>query len=469
MPEDKPETEADRKGPSFIDTHCHLEMPDFDPDREEVIKRARAGGIEAVITIGSDLRGSEGAVRIAGEYDFVYAAVGVHPHDAKDYTPETAEKIRSLAGRRKVVAIGETGLDYHYDHSPREVQRRVFEDHLALAAELDLPVVIHSREAEGDTLGILSAVAGSVRGVMHCFSGDLDMAERVMAMGLYVSFAGPVTFKKAGRLQETAAAIPDEYLLMETDAPYLAPVPCRGRRNEPSFLIHTARKLAELRGVRVEDVARITTLNARRLFRTGEVPVEGKIAYRIRDSLYLNITNRCTNACSFCIRFRSDFVKGHNLRLDREPGIEELKEAVGDPSAYSEVVFCGYGEPLLRLDVVKALARWIKDHGGRVRINTNGQGNLIHGRNILPELQGLVDSMSISLDAQDEEVYNTLCKPMLEGAYQGVVDFIREACRYIPRVTVTVVDAPGVDVQRCREIARDLGAAFRLRKFDVVG
>ncbi|NOY39477.1 MAG: YchF/TatD family DNA exonuclease [Nitrospirae bacterium] len=453
---------------SFVDTHCHLEMADFDPDRDEVIARARDAEVVAIITIGSDLKGSEGAVRLAREYDFIYAAVGIHPHDAKDYTSDTAEKLRQWSGEKKVVALGETGLDYHYDHSPRDIQREVFERQLALALELNLPVIVHSREAKADTLNILSE-SGISRGVLHCFSGDMEMAERVMAMGLYVSFAGPVTFKNAKRLQEIAACIPDEYLLIETDAPYLSPAPMRGKRNEPSFLLHTARKLAELRDVGVGDIARITTLNAGRLFGIGGASPEGKIAYKIRDSLYLNITNRCTNACTFCIRFHSDYVKGHNLRLDHEPGIEELKKAIGDPSAYKEVVFCGYGEPLMRLDLVKALARWIKDNGGRVRINTNGQGNLMHGRNILPELQGIVDAISISLDAQDEKTYQTICRPFLKDAYKGVLSFIREAVKYIPDVTVTVVDAPGVDVEMCKKIAKELNVRFRLRQYNLVG
>ncbi len=452
----------------MIDTHCHLEMPEFDPDREDVIRRASDAGVEVLVTIGSDVESSEEAVRLAAAHGPVYATVGVHPHDAAELDDEAVARLKELARHEKVVAIGETGLDYHYDRSPRDVQRRSFEAQLRLARELDLPVVIHSREAKADTLAIISAT-GVNRGVMHCFSGDMDMAERAMAMGLYISFAGPVTFKNARRLQGIASEVPDEYLLMETDAPYLTPVPLRGRRNEPSYLIHTAGRLAELRGVSTGDIARITSLNARRLFGIGEAPPRGRIAYRIRDSLYLNITNRCTNACSFCVRFHSDYVKGHYLRLDHEPGLQELKEAIGDPSAYREVVFCGYGEPLLRLDLVKALAGWIKDRGGRVRINTNGQGNMIHGRNILPELKGVVDSISISLDAQDEETYRRLCKPLMEGAYRGVIEFIKESRRCIPEVTVTVVDAPGVDVERCREVAEALKVDFRVRRYNVVG
>jgi len=461
---------------TLIDTHCHLEMDAFDQDREEVIQRARDAGIEAMITIGSDLEGNIGGLELSGKYDFIYSSVGFHPHDAKDFTGEIFDKIKEWAinsgkgqgVRSKVVAIGEIGLDYHYDNSPREIQREVFMKQLIFAKEINLPVVIHSREAKKDTLDIVRE-SGVRKGVFHCFSGDMDMAEKAMGMGFYISIAGPVTFKNTKKLKEVAEAIPDDYLLIETDAPYLTPEPLRGKRNEPSYIIHTAKAVAELRGITPEDISRVTTLNAKRLFRIGQVQAEGEIAYRIRDSLYLNITNRCTNKCSFCIRFYSDYVKGHNLRLAGEPTEEELKKAIGDPEQYQEIVFCGYGEPMLRLDLIKSLAAWIKQHKGRVRINTNGHGNLIHGRNILPELQGLIDSISISLDAHDEETYNTICKPAFKNAFQGIIEFIKEARKFIPDVQITVVELNGVDMEKCRKIAGELGVELRLRKLDVVG
>jgi len=461
----------------MIDTHCHLEMKPYDSDREDVIRRAREAGLEAVITIGSDFEGCKGAVELANKYDFIYAAVGIHPHDAKDFTEEIFGRIKEWAMSRithhasritpKVVAIGEIGLDYHYDHSPKEIQKDVFKRQLDGAKELNLPVIIHSREAKKDTLKILEE-SGVTKGVMHCFSGDMEMAERVMSMGFYISIAGPVTFKNAAKLREIAKAIPDDYLLVETDAPYLTPEPLRGKRNEPAFVVHTARFLAELRGISYEDIDRITTVNAKRLFGIGEMP-EAEIAYQIRDSLYLNVTNRCTSKCTFCVKFHTDFVKGHKLRLEHEPTEEELKDAIGDPAKYKEIVFCGYGEPLLRLDAVKSVASWIKGKGGKVRINTNGHGNLIHKRNILPELQGLVDSISISLDAQDEETYNRICKPAFKNAFNEVVNFIKEAKKYIPDVTATVVTAEGVDVDKCREITDFLGVKLRVRRLDVVG
>lgn len=457
----------------MIDTHCHLEMDAFDDDRKDVIKRAREAGLEAVITIGSDFDGCKGAVELANKYDFVYAAVGIHPHDAKDFTDEIFNQIKEWAmgngqkAKGKIVAIGEIGLDYHYDHSPRDIQRDVFKKQLYYAKEIGLPVVIHSREAKKDTLKILEE-SGITKGVMHCFSGDMEMAERTMAMGFYISIAGPVTFKNAAKLREIAKAIPDDYLLIETDAPYLTPEPLRGNRNEPAFVVHTAKLMADLRGVSFEDINRITTVNAKRLFGIGEMP-EAEIAYKIRDSLYLNVTNRCTSKCTFCVKFHTDFVKGHKLRLEHEPTEEELKNAIGDPTKYNEIVFCGYGEPLLRLDAVKSVASWVKEKGGKVRINTNGHGNLIHKRNILPELQGLVDSISISLDAQDEETYNRICRPAFKNAFNEVVNFIKEAAKYIPDVTATVVTAEGVDVDKCREITDSLGVKLRVRRLDVVG
>jgi TatD DNase family protein len=442
-------------------------MEPFRDDREEVIRRAQEAGLEAVISIGSDFKGSEGAVGLARTHAFVYASVGIHPHDAKDFNDEVLEQLRVWAQDEKVVAIGETGLDFHYDLSPRDVQKAVFIRQLQLAKELDMPVIVHSREAKEETLEIIEE-SGVRKGVLHCFSGDLDMAERAMALGFHISFAGPVTFKNADSLREIAKVIPDDLLLIETDAPYLTPVPFRGKRNEPAYVVHTARLLAEIRGVSVEDIGRITTVNAKRLFGIGAVS-QGAIAYKIRESLYLNITNRCTSKCIFCIRYTTDFVKGHNLRLEKEPSAEELIEAIGDPTQYQEVVFCGYGEPTLRLDVIKSVSRWVKEKGGKVRINTNGHGNLIHKRPILPELEGLVDSLSISLDAQDEETYNRICRPAFPQAFEAVKEFISEAKRYVPHVQATVVAMEGVDIPKCQAIADELGVSLRVRGLDVVG
>jgi TatD DNase family protein len=455
----------------LIDTHAHLEMREFNDDREDVIKRAREAGVEYIITIGTTIESSRDAVLLADKYDFIYAAIGIHPHEVKDILHPAYEILRHFAQHKKVVAYGEIGLDYHYEHSPRTDQKRKFRDMLREARELDLPVIVHDRDAHEDTLQILSEEwSPDLGGVLHCFSGDVAMAKHVIEMGFSISIAGPITFPKAESLREVVRQIPIENLLIETDSPYLAPQPVRGKRNEPAFVRHTAEAIAALKGLSADDVARITSFNAMELFGIGTLPERGQITYPIRNSLYLNITNRCTAACTFCVRYHTDFVKGHNLRLGEEPTADELIKEIGDPMRYAEIVFCGYGEPLLRLDTVKAVAAAVKQKGGRVRIDTNGHGNLVHKRNILPELAGLVDAVSVSLNAQNAESYFKISQPKFGvETYDAVKDFIREAKKYIPDVTATVVSAPGIDVDACRTIAEELGARFRVREYNVVG
>ncbi|RJQ50451.1 MAG: YchF/TatD family DNA exonuclease [Nitrospiraceae bacterium] len=453
----------------MIDTHCHLEMEAFDDDREEAIKRAGKEHVKFIINAGSDRAGNLKGLELSSKYQNIYSAVGIHPHDAKYLDKSLILELRRWLERPKIVAIGEIGLDYHYLHSPKGVQVEAFIRQIAIAQESDLPIIVHSREAKKDTIRILREEASGVSGVLHCFSGDIEMAKEAMGLGFYISIAGPVTFKNAKELKEVVRFIPDDFLLIETDAPYLSPVPMRGKRNEPSFLRHTADAIAEIRGINVSDLARITTLNAMRLFRIGNISSQGEITYRIRDSLYLNITNKCTNKCGFCVKSRTTYVKGHNLRLEKEPSALQLIKAIHDPKAYKEIVFCGIGEPLLRLDIVKKVSSWIKQNGGKVRINTNGQGNLIHGKNILPDLKGIVDSISISLDAEDAKKYEKICKPAVKGAFEGVISFIKEAVKVIPEVKATIVKIPGVNVEKCRKIADDLGVELRIREFDMVG
>jgi TatD DNase family protein len=455
----------------LIDTHAHLEMREFNDDREEVIKRAREAGVEYIITIGTTVESCRDAVMLADRHDFIYAAIGIHPHEVKDILHPAYEIIRHFAQHKKVVAYGEIGLDYHYEYSSRTDQKRKFRDMLHEARELNLPIIVHDREAHDDMLQILSEEwPDGIGGVMHCFSGDRAMARTLIEKGFFISIAGPVTFPKAEALRDVVRDVPIERLLIETDSPYLAPVPMRGKRNEPAFVRHTAEAVATLKGLTLEDVGRITSFNAMQLFGMGTMPARGKITYPIRNSLYLNITNRCTSACTFCVRYYTDFVKGHNLRLREEPTAAQLIKEIGDPKRYDEIVFCGYGEPLLRLDVVKVVTTEVKRRGGKVRIDTNGHANLIHKRDVLPELAGLVDAVSVSLNAQNAEVYEKLSQPQFgASSYEAVKEFIREAKQYIPDVTATVVAAPGVDVEACRKIVEELGVRFRVRELDVVG
>ncbi len=249
----------------LIDSHCHLDNPQFDADREAVIDRAQAAGVTRMVAIGTgegppDL---EAGVRLADRYDCFHATVGIHPHDAIKSTPEILTCLADLLKHPKVIAVGEIGLDYHYDHSPREVQREVFLAQLQIARDANKPIVIHTREAWEDTLTLLEQhwPPAALPGIMHCFSGTPAEADRCIALGFYLSFGGIVTFPKALDLQEAARLAPADRILVETDAPYLAPVPKRGKRNEPAFMIETANKLAALRGVTLDQIAATTTEN----------------------------------------------------------------------------------------------------------------------------------------------------------------------------------------------------------------
>ena len=256
----------------YVDSHCHIDGEQFEVERDEVVQRANDAGVKWMLTVGTGNPHDgeiERAVRCAEKYTNVFASVGVHPHDAKLYDDTAETHLIELAKREKVVAWGEIGLDYFYDHSPRDVQREVFRRQIKTAKNLNLPVIIHSREADDETVEILSEEYKNslgCGGVMHCFGGSAQMAKAMLDLGFYISFAGNVTFKKAENLREAAKIVPLERLLIETDCPFLAPVPNRGKRNEPSFVVHTARFLADFYGIEIELLAARTTQNFKTLF-----------------------------------------------------------------------------------------------------------------------------------------------------------------------------------------------------------
>ena len=251
----------------LIDSHCHLDMKDFNKDRGEVIGRARKEGIVHMISIGIDVKSSESALALARQYSFISATVGCHPHDADACGTRDLETLSRMAAEPEVVAWGEIGLDYYRNYSKKENQRKIFEAQLDMARAAELPVIIHDRDAHHEVYATLEKMGkGERKGVIHCFSGDMDLAEAFIALGYYISIPGTVTYKKAVQIKEVAAKIPLGRMLVETDAPFLAPVPRRGRRNEPSLVTHTAREIARLRDIPFETVSEQTTRNARKIF-----------------------------------------------------------------------------------------------------------------------------------------------------------------------------------------------------------
>jgi len=459
-----------------IDSHAHLTAERLADDLPGVLDRARAAALDAVITVGTEPAENARVAELARREPMLHAALGFHPHVAAQVKAVDWPVLEDLAGRPEVVALGEFGLDYHYEHSPRAAQREVFAAGLRLAADADLPLVIHTREADADTLAVLDAADRLPSGVFHCFTGSPEFAREALDRGFYVSFSGIVTFPKSEGVREAARQVPLARLLVETDSPYCAPVPMRGRMNEPAYVVHVIRCLAQLRGLSENDVRRITRRNASRLFGLP-LPAGGPtIVYPIRRSLYVNLTNRCTSACTFCPRASETaelVVKGHDLRLDHEPDVQEILDALeaARPENYTEVVFCGFGEPTLRLDALKRVARGLKRQWRLpVRLDTNGHGSAIAGRDIVGDLAGLVDTVSVSLNAPDAETYERLCRPTLPNAFQAVCDFITACHGRIGEVHATAVAVPGLDTEAVRRLAEEeLGVAFRVREYNEVG
>lgn len=487
---------------TLFDTHAHLGDERFEGDRDEIIAAMAREGIALCVTAGSDMDSSAASVALAGRHRGLYAAVGVHPHEASAWRDGCARRLAALAAGPKVVAIGEIGLDYHYDHSPREIQRRALAEQMALAVSLGLPAVFHVREAWGDFLPLLRDPAPA--GVMHCFSGSAESARLCLDAGLYVSFAGTVTYKNARHLHEAARYVPADRLLIETDSPYLSPEPARGRRNDPRNARLVAAHIAGLRGVPAEEIARVTLENGCRLFgipipddadretRERQHPAPPRVqanapvsrgnerkegtamtdtfVYAFRNALYVNLTNRCTNRCDFCLRSGRKGVGGYDLWLTEEPGAAQVLAAFGeyDLRKAEEVVFCGFGEPMLALDTLLTVARGIKAlHPSLpLRVNTNGQANLYHGRDVTADMAGLIDTVSVSLNAPDAAGYDALCHSVYgPAAFEGMLDFCRRCAGRGIAVVMTVVGVLGTErIEACRALAGRAGATLRVRE-----
>ena len=458
----------------LIDTHAHLFYPNFSQrdgfpvgELDEVISRAKQNGVDYILVPATDLKTAEQVIKLTEKYEMVYGAVGVHPHDTKDWDSSLIPKIEKFAKRKKIVAIGEIGLDYYYDFSPKEKQIEAFKAQIDLALKLGLPIIVHNRDSDEDMMNIIRSYCGSgLKGQFHCFNGSLEDAMELVGMNFMISFTGNITYKKADNLRRILQHISPENLLLETDSPFMTPVPYRGKRNEPSYVKFIAEKIAELHKLRVEDVAKITSFNAFRTFGIGSKP-ETVFTYKLGDSLYINVTNRCNAHCVFCQRKEKPFIRGYNLGMERseEPSSDIYINEIGDPKNYKEIVFCGYGEPMIRWDIVKDISRFVKANGGRTRLNTNGHGNNINKKNITPEMKGLIDVVSISLNTFDPKQYSVLVG--LDTTYfDEMIDFAKKSKSFVEKVVMTIVSIDEVDIEHARKITEEeIGAEFRVREF----
>lgn len=454
----------------MIDTHCHLDLLKKE-DREEALKDER---LEYLINVGFDKKTIQNALKFAQEYEKVYIAIGFHPHEANKVSDEDLDWLKKLAQENpKVKAIGEIGLDFYKNYSDPKKQEEVFRKQIQIARELGLPIVIHMRDAEEETIRILREEgAHEVGGVMHCFTGSYETMKKALDLGFFISYSGIITYDSAKDLREVVKKTPTSRILLETDSPFLAPKPLRGKPNKPTNIFYTAKVLAELLpNTSLEDVERMTTQNAKLAFNLNGELKKNTVTYVINNKLYINLTNKCNLHCAFCQRERERnfWVKGYWVWVDRDPSVEEVIKEIGDPKKYDEIVFCGYGEPTLRFSALKEIAKWVKSKGGKVRVDTNGLMFTFLPKEKLKELVGLVDTFSVSLNAPDEETYNRVCRPAQPDAFQKVIEFIKEAKKLGFEVIASAVDYEGVDMERTRELAESLGAKWKYRAYDVVG
>lgn len=463
--------------PPLVDSHCHLTWPSFDDDRAEVIQRMQDEGVEQAVVISTTVEDARNALALAQQHPGLYPTAGIHPNDLPADLDASLDELEALIRQGGFVAVGETGLDYYRDDTEAPEQQRSFRRQCRIAAENDLPVVIHIRDREGswtaydDVADIIEEFAG-LRGVIHCYTGDPAHARRYLESDFVVSFSGIITFPKGENVRESALVVPIERMLVETDAPFLAPVPRRGKRNEPAYVVHTARKVAELKGLSEADVRRITTRNTRRLFRLPAEDSIGPATYTIRDAIYVNVTNACDAKCTFCPRTHDEFeVKGYDLRRPRDPTYEEILAGIGDPAQFSEVVFCGFGEPTLRLDMVKRIAAWAKERGAKTRLNTNGHADLINRRETAAELVGLIDVVSVSLNAQNQATFERHCPSAFSpDGFSPMLAWIRNGVAAGLDVVCTAVEGlDGVDMAATEALALELGARWRGRTLNEVG
>jgi len=451
----------------FIDTHAHLFFENFKEDVDEVIQRAKDNGVDFIVVPATDIKTAKEAITLAEKYEQIYATVGIHPHDTKEWNESLLFEIEELAKHPKVVAIGEIGLDYYYDFSPQDQQIKAFKSQLDLATKLQLPVVIHNRDSDGDMMDIIQSYCGTgLKAQFHCYNGSLSDALEFMKMNHFISFTGNITFKKSDGLREILSHIDLNHLMLETDSPFMTPVPFRGKRNEPSYVSYVAQQVADVHKISMEEVGRITSLNAFRFFGIGKAP-KTSFTYLLGNSLYINVTNRCNADCTFCRRKEDPFLHGYNLGMTKseEPTSDIYIKEIGDPSKYDEVVFCGYGEPTIRWDVVKEVAKYVKANGGKTRINTNGHGNIINKRDITPEMKDIIDVVSISFNSFDSKQYSELMR-VSEDHFDEMKKFAGLAKSFVKKVVMSVVSLDEVEIEKSRKVVEDeIGVEFRVRHY----
>jgi TatD DNase family protein len=419
----------------MIDTHCHLNLNQFEDDFDDVLSRALGDGVEALVNIGFDSVSARETMGLVEHHPFFFGAVGVHPHDAKTFDEGLLREIEGYLDHPRIVAVGEIGLDFYHDHSPRDVQFDVFRRMLRLARDRSLPIVIHCRDAFEEVMEVLAGEGSTYRGIFHAFAGDAEQARRVLEMGFHVGVGGVLTYRNS-QLGKSLAGIPLDRIVLETDSPYLTPHPYRGRRNEPSYVAHVAREVAAIKKVPAEEVDRTTTRNFMTAMGLGEELAPSGV-YKVGNRVYIQTTSRAPG------------------------GLEGI-----DVEGVAEAVVCGFGEPLEDVDRVLEAARWAAEKGLRVRLNTTGMGNAIAGTDVTKRLAEFVDEVVVVYFGTTAAQHERMARSGVdEAAFGEMGDFVRKALAAGMDAVCEFVAAPKFDAEPCRELARSLGAQYDIRMY----
>jgi len=430
----------------MIDSHAHLDHPSFQEDFEGVVAHAVEDGVSAIVNIGYDRESALTTAAFVVKYPFFYGVLGTHPHDAVKHTLEYEDELKDLLDLPRMIGVGEIGLDYYYDHSPRELQRKVFRRMLWMARLKDKPVVIHCRDAEKDVLDMLSSERMKFRGIFHAFNHDASVASRVTDLGFHLGIGGVATFKKA-KILDILHAIPLDRIVVETDSPYLAPHPFRGKRNEPALVGFVVETLARIHGIAPEEVALRTTENFLLAMRIEKKSLPPPV-YKIGNTVYIHTAPQADP----------------DALANTAAGAAAAGRAAG--ASPEEAVICGFCEPLEYIDQVTAVARRLRSLGMRVRVVTGRRGHAALGQDAVGSLAEIVDALTVrmygSTAAQHEKVAAT---GLGEAAFTSLVDFVRGAVSSGIDTSCLFVAVPKMKVEPCRELAESLGAGCVVRTF----
>jgi TatD DNase family protein len=430
----------------MIDSHAHLDHPLFKEDLDDVVKRAVEDGVRAVVNIGYDPESARATAAFVDEYPFVYGVLGTHPHDAARHTMAYEIELKELLDRPRMIGVGEIGLDYFYDNSPRDVQRKVFRRMLWMARLKDKPVVIHCRDAERDLLEMLASERMRFRGIFHAFNHGPGEATKATELGLYLGIGGVATFKNS-RLLDILHAIPLDRVVLETDCPYLAPVPWRGKRNEPAMVARVVDVLSRVHGLTPEEVIRRTTANFALAMRIEEKTLPPPV-YKIGNRVYI-----------------------HTIP-ETEPGLladlaaAAAGKAAEGPGVVEEAVVCGFYEPFEHIGQLTAVAGRLRADGVRVRVITGSRGHAAVRPEAAESLKGIVDAVTVRMygaaAAQHERVVRT---GLGDAAFRSLEEFVRGAVAAGIETDCLFIPVPKMKAEHCRALAERLGAGYEIRRY----